>query len=502
MKRALAAAFLAAALTAGCAAHPAPSVSPRPPRPPKPGVSALRADLASCFRTPALRGAVSGVLVRSLKTGETLAAINPGTFLMPASNMKVVTAAAAAERLGWDYTFTTKVVAAGPIEGGVLKGDLVIVGSGDPALGGRPTPEGFALVDRWAEAIRAAGVSAVEGRIVGDDNAFEDEGLGSGWAWDDLAYGYAAPVGGLNFNENTARLTFAPGAARGDPVTVEVRPDGSGLQVDSTVTTADPDGEVDLRIRRLPGSARLGVRGSVPAGKTDVTQAVSVDNPTEFLARALKLALAGRGVTVSGEAIDGDALAAPVDIASASTLVTHVSPPLADIVKVLLKASQNLYADTLLKALGRTASGGPASAAAGKLAVRDVLQAWGIGPDQYVQADGSGLSRYNYLNADVLVAVLTRMYCDERHREAFTAALPVAGVDGTLANRMKGTRAEGNARAKTGSIANTRSLSGFVASASGEPLVFSMIVNNFNAAPSDALDAIDRAVVRLAEFRR
>lgn len=502
MTRRFAAACLAAGLAAGCAARPAPSVTPRTPPEPKRGVKALQADLASSFRVPALQDAVCGVLVRSLKTGETLYALNPRTFLMPASNMKVVTMAAAAERLGWDYAFTTTLVAAGPIEGGVLKGDLVIVGSGDPTLGGRPTAAGPAIVDRWADAIRAAGLTAIDGRIVGNDDAFEDEGLGPGWAWDDLAYGYATPAGGLGYSENAVRLTFTPGTAAGDPVAVAAQPEGSGLQIESSLKTVDRDGPLEIAVRRLPGSARLGVAGSVPIGKTDASQTVSVDNPTEFLARALRRALVGRGIAVSGEAVDADALAAPPDLSSAATLVTHVSPPLAEIGRVLLKVSQNLYADTLLKALGRTADGGPATAREGRKAVESVLQGWGIAPDRYIQADGSGLSRYNYLNADMLVAILTRMHRDERHRDAFAAALPVAGVDGSLAGRMKGTKAEGNARAKTGSIANTRSLSGFVTSADGEPLVFSMIVNNVHVPPSEAIAAIDRAVVRLAAFRR
>jgi serine-type D-Ala-D-Ala carboxypeptidase/endopeptidase (penicillin-binding protein 4) len=501
MKRPLLAALVIIGLTAGCAEHPRPSVTAQRPIAPKRGVTALRADLASYYRVPAFQNAVWGVLVRSLKTGETLFSLNPGTFIMPASNMKVVTMAAAAERLGWDFTFRTTVVATGPIEAGVLKGDLVVVGSGDPTLGGRPT-DGPAIVDRWAEAIRARGITAIEGRVVGDDNAFEDEGLGSGWAWDDLAYGYSTPIGGLDFSENTVTLAFHPGAAVGDPVAIEARPEGSNLQIVSTVKTVAADGPSDIELRRLPGSLHLDVTGSVPIGKTDATQTVSVDNPTEFVVSAFRRALVNQGIRVSGDAVDVDSLPAPPDLASAENLIDYTSPPLAEIGKVLLKVSQNLYADTLLKAMGRSATGGPATARDGRKAVQDVLQGWGIAPDRYIQVDGSGLSRYNYLNADMLVAVLTRMYRDERHRGPFTDALPVAGVDGTLAGRMKGTKAQGNARAKTGSIANTRSLSGFVTSADGEPLVFSMIANNFNVPASDAVAIIDRAVVRLAEFRR
>jgi D-alanyl-D-alanine carboxypeptidase/D-alanyl-D-alanine-endopeptidase (penicillin-binding protein 4) len=501
VKRPLIAALVVVLVTAGCAPKMKPAAGPRPLVPPRPGVKALRTDLASCFQAQAFQNAVWGVLVKSLGTGETLYSLNPGTLLMPASNMKVVTMAAAAERLGWDYTFKTTVFATGPVTGGVLKGDLVVVGSGDPSLGGRPT-EGPAVVERWADEIRAKGITRVEGRVIGNDNVFDDEGLGQGWAWDYLAYDYATPVGGLDFSENVVRLSFTPGSAAGDPVAVAARPDGSGLTIEAAVTTAATDGTADVSVVRQPGSRKLGVSGTVPAGKTDVTQAVSVENPTEFMVGAFRRALLGRGIEVAGGAIDADALSAPPDITGAEALVSYTSPPLSEIGKVLLKASQNLYADTLLKAIGRPADGGPATTREGRKVLREVLQGWGIAPEQYVQADGSGLSRYNYLTADVLVAVLTRMYADDRHYGPFITALPVAGMDGTIASRMKDTRAQGNARAKTGSIANARALSGYVTSADGEPLVFSMIANNFNAPAAQANAIIDRAVVRLAEFRR
>jgi D-alanyl-D-alanine carboxypeptidase/D-alanyl-D-alanine-endopeptidase (penicillin-binding protein 4) len=501
MRRPFLAALVVITIAGGCAQQPKPVVGPQKPVAPKRGVKALRADLTSYYQAPAFQNAVWGVLVKSLATGETLFSLNPGTLLMPASNMKVVTMAAAAERLGWDFTFTTKVVATGPVEGGVLKGDLVVVGSGDPSLGGRPT-EGPSVIERWADEIRAKGITRIEGRIIGHDNVFDDEGLGQGWAWDYLAYDYATPVGGLDFNENVVRLSFTPGAAAGDSVAVAARPDGSGLTIEAAVTTSATDRPVDVSVVRQPGSRTLGVSGSVPAGKTDVTQTVSVENPTEFMAGAFRQALLGRGIEVAGGAIDADALPASPDVSGAETLVSYTSPPLSEIGKVLLKVSQNLYADTLLKAIGRPAEGGPATTREGRKVLREVLQGWGIAPEQYLQADGSGLSRYNYLTADVLVTVLTRMYADDRHYEPFITALPVAGVDGTIASRMKDTKAQGNVRAKTGSITNARALSGYVTSADGEPLVFSMIVNNFNAPATQANAIIDRAVVRLAEFRR
>jgi D-alanyl-D-alanine carboxypeptidase/D-alanyl-D-alanine-endopeptidase (penicillin-binding protein 4) len=507
MTRRLAAIALILTLGAGCAHQPRPATTPKV-TPPKRGVKALRADLTAGFAAPAFSNAVWGVVVRSIRTGETLYAQNPRTFLMPASNMKVVTMAAAADRLGWDYTFQTRVVAIGAIDGlGALHGDLVIVGSGDPSLGGRPTA-GPAVVDAWADQIRAAGITAIDGRVIGDDNAFDDEALGAGWAWDYLSAGYAAPIGGLEFNENVVQVVLKPGAAAGDPVTAEVRPDTSGLAVEVTARTGAKEAELDLSLSRLPGSRTLRVTGTIPTGRAEVTRTVSVDNPTMFMAGALRRALVAKGIAVSGEAVDVDSLPAVPDLSSAQTLVTCTSPTLAEIGKVLLKVSQNLYADTLLKRIGQPAPGAtgapgaPATTSAGIKAVQEVLARWGISADRYVQADGSGLSRYNYLTADVLATVLARVVADERLRAAFVDGLPVAGVDGTIASRMKNTKAQGNARAKTGSISNARALSGFVTSADGEPLVFSMIVNNFNVPQSDADAIIDRAVVRLAEFRR
>jgi serine-type D-Ala-D-Ala carboxypeptidase/endopeptidase (penicillin-binding protein 4) len=500
MTRRLAATALLLALSAGCAERPHPATTPNA-APPKRGVKALRADFTAAFAAPAFTNAIWGVVVRSLRTGETLYAQNPRTFLMPASNMKVVTVAAAADRLGWDYTFQTRVAAVGTIGGGVLRGDLVIVGSGDPSLGGRPT-DGPAIVDAWADQIRAAGITAIDGRVIGDDNAFDDEALGAGWAWDYLSAGYAAPIGGLEFNEDVVQVALKPGAAAGDPVKAELRPDTSGLAVEVAARTGAKDAELDLNLSRLPGSRTLRVTGTIPLGRADVTRTVSVDNPTIFMAGALKRALVAKGVAVSGEAVDVDSLPSVPDLTSAQTLVTYTSPSLAAIAKVCLKSSQNLYADTLLKRLGQTAPGAAATTVAGIKAVQDVLARWGVSGDRYLQVDGSGLSRYNYLTADVLATVLAHVAADDRLRAAFADALPVAGVDGTIASRMKNTKAQGNARAKTGSISNARALSGYVTSADGEPLVFSMIVNNFNVPQSDADAIMDRAVVRLAEFRR
>ena len=452
------------------------------------------------FTTPGQDRTLWAILIQSLETGETLYRLNSSKLMMPASNMKIVTLSAAAERLGWDYRFDTSVMTSGRVDqDGVLHGDLVVRGTGDPSINGR-SGSSTRVFEDWAEQLWQAGIRGIDGSIVGDDNAFDDEPLGAGWAWDYLGYGYAAPIGALQYNEDVVEVAIRAGAGAGDPVRLELRSADSGLELVNRVVTAAEGSAVTVDLRRLPGTDRLEVAGSVPAGTPEFTETASVDNPTEFFARAFRSALIARGIAVGGSAVDIDRLPDVPDLSTARVLVSHQSPSLSELATVLMKVSQNLYADTLLKTLGRR--DGVGTAEGGRKVVREVLGSWGISADDLVMYDGSGLSRYNYVTADTLVRILRQMYSDPRHREPFMATLPIAAQDGSLAGRLKGTAAEGNVRAKTGSISNVRSLTGFVRTADGEMLAFSILANHFNA-PQSSIDALtDRAVERLANFTR
>jgi len=470
----------------------------RPAVTPSPAGSAtriLRADLSRVFAAPLFGHALWAVKVQSLRTGEVLYELNSARLVMPASNMKIVTLAAAADRLGWDYRFETTLASAAPIEEGVLAGDLVIVGSGDPSINERDG-RAAAVFDEWAAGLRAAGVHAVAGDLVADARAFDAEALGAGWSWDYLAYGYAAPVGALQFGEDLVRLTIAPGAAPGDSVTVGVEPDTGGLTIVNRVTTGAASDQPRLDLRRLPGQSRLELRGAVPAGAEPLVRTASVDDPAAMFAHAARGALAARGIDIRGEARVASDADEPGQGPSLQVLVSTQSPPLSAIATVLMKVSQNLYAETLLKTLGR--DDGPGSAERGREAVRDVLAGWGLDPGALVQYDGSGLSRYNYVTADLVVAILKHLHDDARHREPFLATLPIGGRDGSIAGRFTGTLAEDNVRAKTGTIANVRALSGYVTTRDGEVLVFSIIANNFRVTSSVIDYAVDTAVERLA----
>ncbi len=479
---------------------------------------ALRADLARTFAWPEVDHALWAVKVQSMETDEIFYSLNPRTLVMPASNMKTITTAVAAERLGWDYRYETQLLASGPVERGRLLGDLIVRGSGDPTINSpaaedEDNEEHASVFDIWAGQLRAAGISGIDGRIIGDDDAFDDEGRGKGWAWDDLAYGYATPGGALLHHDNVVELVVQAGRVPGAPVSIELRPTGSGLVLVNRVMTSPTDGDFTLQLRRLPGQPTLVVTGRVPAGTEPFTQTASVDNPTEFFVRALRETLVSHGIEVNGPAVDVDTIAVapspenqdrqsdiPGSGSADHVLVSHLSAPLSEIATALMKPSQNLYAETLLKTVG--AGAGPGTTEAGRESVREVLTAWGIPPDAYIIADGSGLSRYNYVTAGALVTVLEKMHDLPGHAAAFEATLPIAGRDGTLDSRMKGTLAEGNVRAKTGFLANVRALSGYVSTRDDELLVFSIIANNFDVPPQVIDDLIDRAVERLANFSR
>jgi D-alanyl-D-alanine carboxypeptidase/D-alanyl-D-alanine-endopeptidase (penicillin-binding protein 4) len=461
-------------------------------------VGRLQHDFDAALAAPSLERGYWSVLAKSLRTDETLYSLNPDKLMMPASTMKVLTLAAAAERLGWDFTYETRLVGTGRIDAGTLDGDLLVVGDGDPTIVDR---DGMAarLFENWAEQLKAAGVRTIAGSIVGDDSAFDRDALGYGWSWDDLVEGYAAGVSALQFNENRVQVTIAPGPTIGAPADVSITPDGSDLIVVSDVTTsAGKPGSIE--IHRQPGTPRLEVRGAIPLGAEPNVRSASVEHVSLFFATSLRAALIAHGVEVRGPAVGLDDLRGAAPRTKGATLVTYRSPPLSAMMLQPFKFSLNMHEETLLKTMG--AAAGTPTFKAGRAAVRSTLERWGVPAGAFIQADGSGLSRYNYLTSDALVRTLAHVARDDKLRGAFELSLPIAGRDGTLAGRMRDTPAEGNVHAKTGAMTGVRALAGYVSTADGEPVVFAVIANNFEAPAETIVRTIDQLVVRLAEFSR
>ena len=506
----IAAAILAALLVAGCttahqavlaaaASAPVAASQRRNASPHRNSVNDLQRDISRLL-APTSERATWGVVVKSLATNDTLYALNSRKLFLPASNMKLATLAAAADRLGWAYSYETRLIGLGTLQpSGFLDGDLLVVGSGDPSI---DDWDGAAtrLFQSWAEQLKASGVTSIGGRIIGDDNAFDEETLGVGWAWDDLSNSFATGVGALQFNENTARLTIVPASIVGQPPLVGVAAPGAPIALNNQLTTVRTTAVPPIEVRRLLGSPVVELRGSVPIRSGPVFRNVSVDNPTQYFVNQLRDALEANEIDVFGAAVDIDTLADPPRREDGILLLASHSPSLSSLAATMMKLSQNLFAETLLKTLG--GSSPPATVEAGRLVVQKTLTSWGIDKADVHVADGSGLSPYNLATPSALVAILTRGARDARLRGPFEEALPIAGRDGTLAHRLKGTAAEGNVRAKTGSLSNARAISGYVSSADGEPLVFSILANNFGRSADAVETAADAIIVRLAEFTR
>ena len=469
--------------TAGPTASPAPSLAPS---------AGLAQALDVLFTSSPADRVVWGVSVRE-PGGELLYQHNPGLLLHPASNMKLVTLAAAAERLGWDFRFETAIRSTTALEpDGTIRGDLVVTGTGDPTIGRRH--DGRATLAHLADQVWQRGVRRIEGRVIGDGSAIGGTAYGAGWQWDDLSYGYAAPVSALIYNENTAEFLIAPGPSAGARAQINRADPEASIQFVNEITTVAAGTARRLSIEQAPGDRRVTIRGEVPLGYPPFKQYLAIEDPPTYFARALRLALVARGIAVAGPA-RSSVTDPPGRLADEQRglSIRHQSPPLRQMAAPLMKVSQNLYAEVLFRSLAVSADKAtPAEAVAA------ALSSWGADPAEVVAADGSGLSRYDLTSARALDALLSRMFVSPVHREPWLASLPIAGVDGTLERRMKGTPAEGRVHAKTGSIAYVRALSGYAKTADEGWLQFVILANNFAGKVTSAdVDRITEQAVNL-----
>ncbi|MCC7494288.1 MAG: D-alanyl-D-alanine carboxypeptidase/D-alanyl-D-alanine-endopeptidase [Fimbriimonadaceae bacterium] len=414
-----------------------------------------------------------------------LFAVQADKLLAPASTLKCYTVAAALDALGAEHTFVTRVLASAAPAAGAVE-ELYLVGGGDPSLG---RPQLGAL----AAAVAAAGVQRI-GRVIVVDSRYRDR-FGYGWTVDDLPWYYAAECSALTLDRNHVDVTVTPGAQAGEPAKVTCNPPSSYLQVDSTVTTVAAGQATAVDFDRPPGGRQFVLRGQIASDqKAGRSEGMAVPEVELYAATVFAEVLQQRGVLVAAPAARGTAPATAVELAR------QVSPPLSQLIVRLLKSSDNLYAELLLRELG-VATAGAGTASGGLHGVRAFLQAHEVDATRCRLADGSGLSRYNLVSARVTAGVLRAMAL-HRDREAFFAALPIAGVDGTLGYRFKGTPAERNVRAKTGSYSNHSALAGYVTTAGGDLLVASTVVNHATAAPAELRAVQDKLFVALAGWRR
>jgi len=497
----------------------------------------LQSKIADILRKPELAPTMIAIKVVSLDTGKILFEENAAKLLRPASNMKLYTVAAALDRLSPDFRFTTSIFAPKPDAKGVVHGNLIVYGRGDPSFAARfNNGDYFKAINDLASKIVAAGVKRVEGDLIGDESYFSGPKYGSGWEWEDLTWYYGAEISALTVNDNALDLFVKPGPDVGKPAVVTTGPPDPLLTIKNEVITGAKGTRRSISVYRELGEDAIQIRGTIPLEDRGYSGGIGISHPALLFIYLLRSSLAEKGVTIKGRSqiiestTDGSRLdpaqkyvlsqltnvpaRPPVEIA------IYQSPPFSLIAAHTLKPSQNLYTELILRTLGEVVppapspfqqtSGGPiaerivpltrsASENLGLEVVKTFLKHVGIRPETLALDDGSGLSRNDMVTADSTVQLLTFM---SRHRfaDAFREALPIAGVDGTLRNRMKGTVAENNVRAKTGSLRSAASLGGYVTTAAGEKLVFTVMVNNYPSDVEPRVLCIDPIAVLLASF--
>jgi D-alanyl-D-alanine carboxypeptidase/D-alanyl-D-alanine-endopeptidase (penicillin-binding protein 4) len=465
---------------------------------------ALQARLAAVLDDARFAQGQWGVKVVSLDSEQVLFERNADKLLKPASNAKLYTAALALDRLGPDYRIQTSFYAAAkPDAEGVIHGDVLVYGRGDPSFSARFNGGDYQKALQPAfDALLAAGVKKIDGDIVGDASYFRGPPFGAGWTWEDLQEYYGAPASALTLQDNVVDLLFKPGRAAGDPCEIVMLPETGIITFSNRTQTRPADTRARIELYRPLGGNVVYAWGDVPLGSKGQSEAVSVPAPARWFVTMLKEGLAQRGVAVAGSPRAEDWLSREISPIAWSNLVEVASVssrPLSEIVKQTLKPSENLYAQLLLLQVGAKAGAtNRDTEQAGLAEMQTFLRSVGISHDRAQLEEGSGLSRGCLVTPSATVRLLAFMN-HHRDRDLFVDALPVAGVDGTLRNRFKDTVAAGNLRAKTGSLGGVNTLSGYVTTAGKEKLVFSIMLNNYRD-ETDARAAIDALVLQLAGF--
>ncbi|PHI19742.1 D-alanyl-D-alanine carboxypeptidase/D-alanyl-D-alanine-endopeptidase [Lewinellaceae bacterium SD302] len=440
----------------------------------QPGIDAIVSD-------PLLAGASIGIDVMDLETGARIASHDPGRSLIPASTQKLITTGVALKLLGDDHRFPTRLKAQGRIENGVLYGDIIIVGGGDPTLGSPVMPAASrrdGLLKTFVAQIQAAGIQEVNGAVIGDDSHFGTAGVAMDWPWADLGNYYGAGSYGLNWHDNLYYLDLTQRQTLGSTPPIRgTRPNVPDLTIENELRTAARGSGDNAYIYGAPFNYRNFLRGTIPAGTGRFTIKGSLPDPARQAAHELEMALkaAGIDVTLPASGIGRARLIAPDG--PELELYQHTSPTLLEIAQRTNFKSVNLYAETLLREINVANKVAVAENNTMQTLLDELENGLALNLEAVQLLDGSGLSPRNYFPAAFMTAYLRSM----KDNESFLSTIPVAGRSGSMRNRLKGTSAEGRLYAKSGSLNGARCFAGYAFRADGKKLAFSIMINNYTA---------------------
>jgi len=468
---------------------------------------ALAQRLDALLDAPEFAHQLWGVALLDQK-GKLLYGRNADRLFIPASNTKLVVTSVAASRLPPDFTVQTSVYAAGPVDSGIVWGDLVLYGRGDPtsavrcysadsSVAGACDRDPFEKFRALAARLRAAGISEVKGNLVGDGSYFEPMMVHGDWAGYDLNWWYAAPVSGLSFNDNSVDLYWRPGASEGMPAQLYMNPDLGDVTLENRSRTTAPSTPTTLDFFRTPGTLSLWAEGDVALDNYGGTESFALPDPDLYAARAFRQMLGEAGITVRGTTTSTTDSLRYRSARATPPLASTTSRPLRDWIYPILSTSQNFFAEMLLKQLGRQFGTAGSWEQGLEVERRFLVDSMGVDSAQVRLSDGSGLAAMNLVSPLAFVRILQYMRHSPRFAD-WAAGLPRAGQSGTLAKRFIGTPLDGRVLAKTGTIGLASTLTGYIFTERGDTLTFSIQANHHSTPDRLVKAQMDSLVVAMA----
>ena len=455
----------------------------------------FREDLAKVVRESGLDSAQIGIAIEKVKDSKPLFQYNENKRFVAASNLKLYTSAAALLSLGPHFNYETFLSAKGPVEAGKLTGDLIIHASGDPTISGYFHEDNNPLwiFQKWAQTLVAKGIKEVRGDIIVDNGGFQDSPYGSGWLLDDIDRCYSAPKNAFSFNNNCLAVTITPGKSVSDPATIVLEPETAYFKVLNKVRTVEADSHEVIKARLDKDTNTILFTGTIPTGEKERIKYIAINKPAEFGAFVFREALAASGVVVSGEiyctngGCTKQKVLGPAAFEGETILALYESPELSEILTVINKLSNNLYAEEVFLTIAE-AMQHDMNAEGAFSAVVEVLKRAGLETKDLYMVDGSGLSRYDLISPGETVRLLKFM-TKKPEFGPFYKSLASTGEEGTLKNWSGKETTKEKLRAKTGTMAHVRNLSGYITAADGELVAFSFLCNNFNV-PREVVDKL------------